>query len=53
MTEAVSVRVLIVDDQSECEDVVSIFLRRWGNEVRTVFGGLFPMHDAREFAPSS
>lgn len=46
-----SVRVLVVDNQSECEDMVSLFLRRWGNEVFTVFGGLFPMNEAREFAP--
>lgn len=51
MTETASVRVLIVDDQSENEDIVSVFLRRWGHEVRTVIGGLFPMDEAREFAP--
>lgn len=28
-----------------------MFLRRWGNDVRTVFGGLFPITEAREFAP--
>lgn len=26
-------------------------MRRWGNEVLTVFGGLFPLNHAREFAP--
>jgi len=51
MVEVAPVRVLIVDNQSECEDIVSVFLRRWGNEVRTVFGGLFPMNEARDFAP--
>ncbi len=51
MTEAASVRVLVVDDQSECDDIITVFLRRWGNEVCTVFGGLFPMHEARAFAP--
>jgi DNA-binding response OmpR family regulator len=50
-TEVASVRVLIVDNQSECEDIVSVFLRRWGHEVRTVIGGLFPMNEARDFAP--
>jgi DNA-binding response OmpR family regulator len=51
MTDVDSVRVLVVDNQSDCEDIVSLFMRRWGNEVRTVFGGLFPMNEAREFAP--
>jgi DNA-binding response OmpR family regulator len=51
MTEIAPIRVLIVDHQSEREDIVSMFLRRWGNEVCTVFGGLFPMNEAREFAP--
>ncbi len=51
MVEIGSVRILIVDNQSECEDIVSVFLRRWGHEVRTVIGGLFPMNDARDFAP--
>lgn len=46
-----SVRVLIVGQESECEDIVSVFLRRWGHQVRTVVGGLFPMDEAREFAP--
>ncbi len=50
-TDVASVRVLIVDSQSECEDIVSVFLRRWGHEVRTVIGGLFPMNEARDFAP--
>ena len=50
-TEVASVRVLVVDNQSECEDIVSVFLRRWGHEVRTVTGGLFPMDEARDFAP--
>ena len=51
MEAVASVRVLVVDNQSECEDIVSVFLRRWGNEVRTMFGGLFSMNEAREFAP--
>lgn len=50
MTEVASLRILVVDNQPECDDVVSLFLRE-GNEVRTVFGGLFPMGEAREFAP--
>lgn len=51
MAEFASLRVLVVDNQFECEDVTSLFIRRWGNEVLTVFGGLFPMDEAREFAP--
>lgn len=50
-TEVASIRVLVVDNQSECEDVMSVFLRRWGHDVRTVRGDLFPMDEAREFAP--
>lgn len=49
--EVASVRILVVDNQSECEDVVSVFLRRWGHEVCTVIGGLFPIDEARQFAP--
>jgi DNA-binding response OmpR family regulator len=51
MEVVASARVLVVDNRSECEDIVSVFLRRWGNEVCTVFGGSFPMNEAREFAP--
>ncbi len=51
MEVVASVRVLVIDDRSECEDIVSVFLRRWVNEVCTVFGGSFPMNEAREFAP--
>jgi len=51
MSEAVSLRVLVVDSQSEYEDAASVDMRRWGNNVLTVFGGLFPMIEAREFAP--
>lgn len=50
-TEVASVRVLMVDNQFECEDVVSVFLRGWGHDVRTVSGRLFPMDEVREFAP--
>lgn len=51
MTEVAALRILVVDNQAEGEDVVSLFLRRWGNDVQTVFGGLFPMDEARAFAP--
>lgn len=51
MTGVASVRVLVVDNQSAHEDTVSVLLRRGGNEVRTVCGGLFPMDEALEFAP--
>jgi DNA-binding response OmpR family regulator len=51
MVEVASLRVLVVDNQSECEDIISLFMRRWGNQVLTVFGGLFPLNYAREFAP--
>jgi DNA-binding response OmpR family regulator len=51
MPGVATVRVLVIGNQSECEDVVSMFLRRWGNDVRTLFGGMFPMNEAREFSP--
>jgi DNA-binding response OmpR family regulator len=46
-----TLRVLVVDNRSDCEDIASLFIRRWGNDVLTVFGDLFPMDEAREFAP--
>lgn len=46
-----SVRVLVIDNHPPCEDPVTDFLRRWGNEVRTVFGGSLPLGESREFAP--
>ena len=51
MSEVVSLRVLVIDKQSEYEDTASVDMRRLGNNVLTVFGGLFPMIEAREFAP--
>lgn len=51
MADARSVRVLIVDNSPKWEDAVAASLRRSGNEVLTVFGGLFPRDEARDFAP--